>query len=56
MSISTEINHTSPPSLGLGPSQGSLLPYTRSVVYLGLGQRKFSVLWETRQQHFNRVQ
>lgn len=56
MSISTEINHTSPPSLGLRPSQGSLLPYTRSVVYLGLGQRKFSVLWETRQQHFNRVQ
>lgn len=56
MSVSTEINHTSPPSLELSPSQGSLLPYTRSVVYLGLGQRKSSVLGEPWQQHFNRVQ
>lgn len=56
MSVSTEINHTSPPSLGLSPSQSSLLPCTRSVVYLVLGQRKFFVLWELWQQHFNRVQ
>lgn len=54
MSASTEINHTSPPSLGLNPSQGSLLPYTRSVVCLG--QRKSSALWEPWQQQFNSVQ
>lgn len=54
MSVSTEINHTSLPSLALSPSQGSLLPYTRSVVCLG--QRKSSALWEPWQQQFNSVQ
>lgn len=50
MSVSAEINHTSPPSLGLNfgqgsSEQGSLLPYARSIVRLGLQQRKPSVLW-----------